>query len=64
MVFCGIIELRYSPWREALSILDLEYGSRVESVVKEAVKSTETAGGIVEEVMGERHLVEDVVVKW
>jgi hypothetical protein len=36
----------------------------VESVVKEAVKCTEAAVGIVEEVMGERHLVDDVVMKW
>jgi hypothetical protein len=37
----------------------------VESVFDdEAVKGTEAAGGIVKEVLGERHLVDDVVVKW
>jgi hypothetical protein len=35
----------------------------VESVVEEAIKGTEAAGGVVKEVMGERHLVNDVV-KW
>jgi len=36
----------------------------VESIVKETVEGTEAAAGIVEEVMGERHLVDNVVVKW
>jgi len=49
-------------WPESVSILELEQGSRQESVVEEAVKGTEAAAGIVEEVMGERHLVDDVVV--
>jgi hypothetical protein len=31
----------------------------VESVVKEAVKGSDAAEGIVEEVMGERHLLDD-----
>jgi hypothetical protein len=34
----------------------------VESIVEEAVKGTETAEGIVDEVMGKRH--DEVVVKW
>jgi hypothetical protein len=33
--------------------------SRVESVVEEAVKGSDAAEGIVEEVVGERHLVDD-----
>jgi hypothetical protein len=51
------------PWPEGLCVLNSEQRSPVESVVKEAVKggeSRETAAGtIVEEVMGERHLVDD-----
>ena len=31
----------------------------MESVIKEAVKGRDAAEGIVEEVMGERHLVDD-----
>jgi len=59
-----VVELWYSLWPEGVSVLDLEQGPRVESVVKEAVKGTEAAAGIIEEVMGERHLVDGVVVKW
>ena len=36
----------------------------MESIVNVAVKDTEAVAGIVGEVMGERHLVDDVVVKW
>ena len=36
---------------------------RLEGVVKEVVKSTEPAASIVEEVMCERHLLDDVVGK-
>jgi hypothetical protein len=55
----------YSPWPEVVFVLDSEQGLRVETVVEEAVKGTEAAAGIVEEVMCERHLVDDdVVVKW
>jgi hypothetical protein len=36
----------------------------VESVVEEAVKGAEAAAVIAQEVMGERHLVDDVVAKW
>lgn len=63
IVFYGVVELWYSPWPERVSVLDSEQGSRVESVVKEAIKGTEAVAGIVEEVMAERHLVDDVV-KW
>jgi hypothetical protein len=57
--------VRYSPWPEVVFVLDSEQGLRVESVVEEAVKRTEAAAGIIEEVMGERHLVDgEVVVKW
>ena len=56
---------RYSPWPEVVFVLDSEHGLGVESVVVEAVKGTEAAAGIIEEVMGERHLVDgEVVVKW
>jgi len=51
------------PWPDAVSVLDSEQGSRVESAVKESVKGTEAIASIVEEVMTERHLVDDVVVK-
>jgi hypothetical protein len=48
------------PWPEGLCVLNSEQRSPVEGVVKEAVKGGETAAGtIVEEVMGERHLVDD-----
>jgi hypothetical protein len=48
------------PWPEGLCVLNSEQRSPVESVVKEAVKGGETAAGtIVEEVMGERHLIDD-----
>jgi hypothetical protein len=59
----GVVELWYSPWPDAVSVLDSEQGSRVESAVKESVKGTEAIASIVEEVMTERHLVDDVVVK-
>jgi hypothetical protein len=59
----GVVELWYSPRPEGVSVLDSEQGSRVESIVKEAVKGTEAAAGIVEEVRRERHLVNDVVVE-
>jgi hypothetical protein len=64
IVFYGVVELWYSPWPEGVSVLDSEQGSWVESVVKEAVKGTEAVARIVEDVMAERHLVDDVVVKW
>ena len=54
-----MVELWYSPWRVALFVMNSE---RVDSVVKEALKGAKAA--VVEEVMGERHLVKDVVVKW
>ena len=57
----------YSPWLEVVFVLDSEHGLRVESlsIVEEAVKGTEPAAGIIEEVMGERHLVDgEVLVKW
>ena len=63
IVFYRVVELWYSPWLEGVPVLDSEQGSRVKSLVKEAVKGTEAAGGVVKEVMGERHLVNDVV-KW
>ena len=63
ILFYGVVELWYSPWPEGVSVLDSEQGSRVESIVEEAVKGAEAAAGIVEEVMGERHLVDDVVEK-
>jgi len=57
-----LVVMHVHLWPESVSILELEQGSRQESVVEEAVKGTEAAAGIVEEVMGERHLVDDVVV--
>ncbi len=53
------VELWDSPWPEGVSVLDSEQGSRVERVVEEAVKGSEAAAGIVDEVMGERHLIDN-----
>ena len=62
MVFYRVVELWYSPWLEGVPVLDSEQGSRVKSLVKEAVKGTEAVAGIVEEVMRERHFVDNVVM--
>ena len=64
----------YSPWPKVAFVFDSNQGLWVKSIIEEAVKITEAAAGIIEEVMGERHLVPwsmvkalvatEVVVKW
>ena len=56
-----VVGLCYLLWSDAVSVLEREQGSRAESFIKEAVKGTSAAASIVEEVMAERHLVDDVV---
>jgi hypothetical protein len=48
-----------SPWPEGVLVLDLEQGSRVKSVIEEAVEGGKAAADVVEEVMGKRHLVDE-----
>jgi hypothetical protein len=47
------------PWLERACVLHSAQRSWVESIVKAAVECSDAAGGIVEEVMDERHLVSD-----
>ena len=51
------VQRENSPWPECVYFLNSGRLSRVEHVVEETIKDSEAVGSVVEEVIGEGHVV-------